>query len=149
MGPKFHNSKKWLVPNFISKGWEWCIWTITTIIHHQIWSADSTANITVIHTSFFAFYAEIAKATLPKVGLNIDNFELWMTVISAVESADQIWWWIIVVMVHIHHSQPLKIEFGTNHFLGLETFGPIQYRECVNHKVSRHRNYEKKSKLIL
>ena len=35
-------------------------------------------------------------------------------------------------MVHIHHSQPLKIKFGTNHFLGSETFGPIQYREGVN-----------------
>ena len=35
-------------------------------------------------------------------------------------------------MVHIHHSQPLKIKFGTKHFLGLETFGPIQYREGVN-----------------
>ena len=70
--------------------------------------------------------------TLPKVDLNVDNFELWMTVMSAVESADQIWWWIIVVMVHIHHSQPLKIKFGTNHFLGSETFGPIQYREGVN-----------------
>ena len=34
-------------------------------------------------------------------------------------------------MVHIHHSQPLKIKFGTNHFLGSETFGPIQYREGV------------------
>ena len=28
--------------------------------------------------------------TLQKVDLNVDNFELWMTVISAVESADQI-----------------------------------------------------------
>ena len=46
-------------------------------------------------------------------------------------SADQIWWWIIVVMVHIHHSQPLKMKFGTNHFLGSETFVPIQYREGV------------------
>ena len=42
-------------------------------------------------------------------------------------------------MVHIHHSQPLKIKFGTNHFLGSETFGPIQYREGVksylNHSI--------------
>ena len=37
--------------------------------------------------------------------------------ISAVESADQTWWWIIVVRVHMHHSQPLKIKFGINHFL--------------------------------
>ena len=28
--------------------------------------------------------------TLSKVDLNFDNFELWMSVISAVESADQI-----------------------------------------------------------
>ena len=51
MGPKVSEPKKWLVPNFIFKGWEWCIWTITTIIHHQIWSADSTADITVIQCS--------------------------------------------------------------------------------------------------
>ena len=51
MGPKVSEPKKWLVPNFIFKGWEWCIWTITTIIHHQIWSADSTAEITVIQSS--------------------------------------------------------------------------------------------------
>ena len=69
--------------------------------------------------------------TLPKVDLNVDNFELWMTVMSAVESADQIWWWIIVVMVHIHHSQPLKIKFGKNHFLGSATLGPKQYRKGV------------------
>ena len=69
--------------------------------------------------------------TLPKVDLNVDNFELWMTVILAVESADQIWWWIIVVMVHMHHSQPLKTKFGNNHFLGLATLGPKQYRKGV------------------
>ena len=38
-------------------------------------------------------------------------------------------------MVHIHHSQPLKIKFGTNHFLGSETFGPIQYREGVKTQI--------------
>ena len=71
--------------------------------------------------------------TLPKVDLNVDNFELWMTVMSAVESADQIWRWIIVGIVHMHHSQPLKIKFGTNHFLGSETLVPIQYREGVKY----------------
>ena len=25
MGPKVSEPKKWLVPNFIFKGWEWCI----------------------------------------------------------------------------------------------------------------------------
>ena len=30
------------------------------------------------------------SGTLSKVDLNLDNFELWLTVISAVESADQI-----------------------------------------------------------
>ena len=25
MGPKVSEHKKWLVPNFILKGWEWCI----------------------------------------------------------------------------------------------------------------------------
>ena len=30
------------------------------------------------------------SGTLSKVDLNFDNFELWMTVMSAVESADQI-----------------------------------------------------------
>ena len=34
-------------------------------------------------------------------------------------------------MVHMHYTQPLKIKFGTNHFLGLETLMPIQYRERV------------------
>ena len=38
-------------------------------------------------------------------------------------------------MVHIHHSQPLKVKFGTNHFLGSETFGPIQYREGVKRLI--------------
>ena len=31
----------------------------------------------------------------------------------------------------MHYSQPLKIKFGTNKFLGLETLEPIQYRERV------------------
>ena len=35
-------------------------------------------------------------------------------------------------MVHMHYTQPLKIKFGTNHFFGLETLVPIQYRERVN-----------------
>ena len=35
-------------------------------------------------------------------------------------------------MVHMHHSQPLKMKFGTNHFLGSETLMPLQYREGVN-----------------
>ena len=35
-------------------------------------------------------------------------------------------------MVHMHHSQPLKMKFGTNHFLGSETLVPLQYRVCVN-----------------
>ena len=43
-GMRVSEPKKWLVPNFIFKGWEWCIWTLTTIIHHQVWSADSTAE---------------------------------------------------------------------------------------------------------
>ena len=34
-------------------------------------------------------------------------------------------------MVHMHYTQPLKIKFGTNHFFGLETLVPIQYRERV------------------
>ena len=34
-------------------------------------------------------------------------------------------------MVHIHHSQPLKIKFGKNHFLGSATLGPKQYRKGV------------------
>ena len=36
LGPRVAEPKKWFFPNFIFKGWEWCIWTITTIIHHQI-----------------------------------------------------------------------------------------------------------------
>ena len=138
MGHKFHNSKKWLVLNFIFKGWEWCIWTITTIIHHQIWSADSTADITVIQSSKWS----TLRSTFGRVPVNFFNCSGWnyfnfyiyfwislknltdhdvwppfwpwlflhkmqkkrMTVMSAVERSDQIWWWIIVVMVHIHHS---------------------------------------------
>ena len=73
---------------------------------------------------------------ISKVDLNFDNFELWMTAMSAVESADQIWWSIIVVMVHMHHSQPLKIKFMTNHFLVLETLVLIQYRQHVKNKNS-------------
>ena len=38
-------------------------------------------------------------------------------------------------MVHIHHSQPLKIKFGKNHFLGSATLGPKQYRKGVNHNI--------------
>ena len=34
-------------------------------------------------------------------------------------------------MVHMHHSQPLKMKFGTNHFLGSETLVPLQYRVRV------------------
>ena len=37
-------------------------------------------------------------------------------------------------MVHMHYTQPLKIKFGTNHFFGLETLVPIQYRERVKVK---------------
>ena len=36
-----------------------------------------------------------------------------MTVMSADESADQIWSWIIIPKVHMHHSQPLDIRFHT------------------------------------
>ena len=50
-------------------------------------------------------------------------------------------------MVHIHHSQPLRIKFGTNHFLGSETFGPIQYREGVN-TICKH-NYIEQEELGL
>ena len=46
-------------------------------------------------------------------------------------------------MVHMHHSQRLKMKFGTNHFLGSETLGPIQYREGVNNVA-----YQYLSKLI-
>ena len=41
-------------------------------------------------------------------------------------------------MVHMHYTQPLKIKFGTNHFFGLETLVPIQYRERVNQKRERY-----------
>ena len=73
MGPKFHNSKKWLVTNFIFKGWKWCIWTITTIIHHQIWSADSTAEITVIQSSKLS----TLRSTFGRVPLNFFNRSGW------------------------------------------------------------------------
>ena len=33
--------------------------------------------------------------TLPKVDLNVDNFELWMTVMSAVEQMEQVRSWIL------------------------------------------------------
>ena len=38
-------------------------------------------------------------------------------------------------MVHMHHSQPLKMKFGTNHFLGSETLVPLQYRVRVNKEI--------------
>ena len=37
-------------------------------------------------------------------------------------------------MFHMHHSQPLTIKFGNNHFLGTETLVPIEYRERVKQK---------------
>ena len=46
-------------------------------------------------------------------------------------------------MVHMHHSQPLKMKFGTNHFLGSETLVPLQYRVRV--KVS----YENSIKIFI
>ena len=73
MGPKVSEPKKWLVPNFIFKGWEWCIWTITTIIHHQIWSADSTADITVIQSSKLS----TLRSTFGRVPLNFFNCSGW------------------------------------------------------------------------
>ena len=73
MGPKLYNSKKWLVPNFIFKGWEWCIWTITTIIHHRIWSADSTAEITVIQSSKLS----TLRSTFGRVPVNFFNCSGW------------------------------------------------------------------------
>ena len=33
--------------------------------------------------------------TLPKVDLNVDNFEIWMTVMSAVEQMEQVQSWIL------------------------------------------------------
>ena len=132
-GTRVSEPKKWLVPNFIFKGWEWCIWTITTIIHHQIWSADSTADITVIQSSklstlrstfgrvpvnffncsgwnYFNFYIYFWISSknlddldvwppfwprlflhfMSKVDLNFDKFEIWMTVMSAVQQMEQI-----------------------------------------------------------
>ena len=65
------------------------------------------------------------SSTLPKVGLNFDNFELWMTVMSAVESADQ--------SDHMHYSQPIKIKFGTNNFLEFYNLVLLWYRERVKH----------------
>ena len=44
-------------------------------------------------------------------------------------------------MVHIHHSQPLKIKFGTNHFFGLETLVPIQYRERVKKSLQNRSDH--------
>ena len=41
-------------------------------------------------------------------------------------------------MVHIHHSQPLKIKFGKNHFLGSATLGPKQYRKGVKEYFKIH-----------
>ena len=32
----------------------------------------------------------------------------------------------------MHHSQPLKIKFGINHFLEFWTLVLLWYRECVN-----------------
>ena len=63
-GTRVSEPKKWLVPNFIFKGWEWCIWTITTIIHHQIWSADSTVDITVIQVQNCQHWAQLLKGCL-------------------------------------------------------------------------------------
>ena len=68
-GTRVSEPKKWLVPNFIFKGWEWCIWTITTIIHHQIWSADSTADIKVIQSSKLS----TLRSTFGRVPLNFFN----------------------------------------------------------------------------
>ena len=73
MGPKVAEPKKWLVPNFIFKGWKWCIWTITTIIHHQIWSADSTAEITVIQSSKLS----TLRSTFGRVPVNFFNCSGW------------------------------------------------------------------------
>ena len=44
-------------------------------------------------------------------------------------------------MVHMHHSQPLKMKFGTNHFLGSETLVPLQYRVRVKKEIS-NQNFE-------
>ena len=72
-GTRVSEPKKWLVPNFIFKGWEWCIWTITTIIHHQIWSADSTADIKVIQSSKLS----TLRSTFGRVPLNFFNCSGW------------------------------------------------------------------------
>ena len=73
LGPRVAKPKKWFFPNFIFKGWEWCIWTITTIIHHQIWSADSTADITVIQSSKLS----TLRSTFGRVPLNFFNCSGW------------------------------------------------------------------------
>ena len=73
LGPRVAEPKKWFFPNFIFKGWEWCIWTITTIIHHQIWSADSTANITVIQSSKLS----TLRSTFGRVPVNFFNCSGW------------------------------------------------------------------------
>ena len=73
MGPRVAEPKKWFFPNFIFKGWEWCIWTITTIIHHQIWSADSTADITVIQSSKWS----TLRSTFGRVPVHFFNCSWW------------------------------------------------------------------------
>ena len=73
LGPRVAEPKKWFFPNFIFKGWEWCIWTITTIIHHQIWSADSTADITVIQSSKLS----TLRSTFGRVPVNFFNCSGW------------------------------------------------------------------------
>ena len=73
LGPRVAEPKKWLFPNFVFKGWEWCIWTMTTIIHHQIWSADSTAKITVIQSSKLS----TLRSTFGRVPLNFFNCSGW------------------------------------------------------------------------
>ena len=73
LGPRVAEPKKWFFPNFIFKGWEWCIWTITTIIHHQIWSADSTAEITVNQSSKLS----TLRSTFGRVPLNFFNCSGW------------------------------------------------------------------------
>ena len=134
MGPKLYNSKKLFVPNFIFKGWEWCIWTITTIIHHQIWSADSTADITVIQSSKLS----TLRSTFGRVPVNFFNCSGWNSFnfyiyfwISLKKLTNHLW---KNDMKYFFCQNEWMISICTYYILGCESKKHFPYTDFLPHK---------------
>ena len=76
--------------------------------------------------------------TLPKVDLNVDNFELWMTVMSAVEQMEQIRSWIVGIRAFIPHEKQKKNFWLLDKKMPFFEILHVNYLQIYCKLVSKH-----------